>query len=668
MKNELISKCDVIIPIYNAPEWVKLCVYSLMINTDKKFLGKIFLMNDNSDETTSNCIQNLKKKYGDVIEIITNKQNLGFIKNVNKGLKETKGKYVLLLNSDCLVSKNTIEKLIHHMNADNKVGLVSPISNNAANVSLEIPEGFSYTQIDSILGEKFLGKSFDACTIVGNCLMISRECFLKTGYLDESYGMGYGEETDYQFKAMQKGFKAKIAIDTYVFHKAEASFGNSPQKQKRVESNRKLFFERWGNEYFKLSKEYGKNDPIEYVKNNLDESCWEPNIDSLFFLPQITQNSGGCHAVIDMVNYLIINGFNANILYEEIYDYKEIMLFTPLRWTAQNHFKARQILSTIWISTFRIFKLVEKLRIPLINYVQGYESYFENGAVYNSVSLTYKMADDLLTISQYLAKKIKKNFGYSLTVVTNGVNVDLYHKENIKLKPKSITFVIRENVMKGDYLVPEIISRLDNIFKGLDINLIFMSEYREIPSIKNNNLESIQGPLSRLEVLNILRDTDIYVDTSVNEGFGLLGLEAMSCGAVPIMSNSFGIDEYLKDNINGLLIKEVNNCDKYFEIISRVINNPEEWRRLKNEGSKTDNIFDYDKKIPEYISFLRKKREYKKKKYTTNERELLSERSYLPLDFKPKGLSIVEIVNKLIPIPVRNILKKIISWLYSLYD
>ena len=32
---------------------------------------------------------------------------------------------------------------------------------------------------------------------------------------------GYTEETDYQFQAMKNGFEAKVAIDTYVFHKAE---------------------------------------------------------------------------------------------------------------------------------------------------------------------------------------------------------------------------------------------------------------------------------------------------------------------------------------------------------------------------------------------------------------------------------------------------------------
>ena len=65
-------KCDVIIPVYKAPEWVKLCVYALFANTDQKVLNKVYLINDCDDEFTSNCLNNLKTKYGNKI-IIKNK-------------------------------------------------------------------------------------------------------------------------------------------------------------------------------------------------------------------------------------------------------------------------------------------------------------------------------------------------------------------------------------------------------------------------------------------------------------------------------------------------------------------------------------------------------------------------------------------------------------------
>ena len=50
MKDKILNnkKCDIIVPIYNSPEWVKLCIYSLIKNTPKECINKIILMNDNS--------------------------------------------------------------------------------------------------------------------------------------------------------------------------------------------------------------------------------------------------------------------------------------------------------------------------------------------------------------------------------------------------------------------------------------------------------------------------------------------------------------------------------------------------------------------------------------------------------------------------------------------
>ena len=66
-----------------------------------------------------------KEKYGNVIQIETNEKNLGFVKNVNKGLKlsmkDEDSDCVLLLNTDCLLSKNTIPKLMEHINKNNKI-------------------------------------------------------------------------------------------------------------------------------------------------------------------------------------------------------------------------------------------------------------------------------------------------------------------------------------------------------------------------------------------------------------------------------------------------------------------------------------------------------------------------------------------------------------------
>ena len=87
------NKCDVIIPVYNAPEWVKLCVYAVFKNNTDDVLNKVIIMNDNSNEETRNLLKNLKNKYGDKLQVVTNEQNLGFVKNCNKGFEYVESEF-----------------------------------------------------------------------------------------------------------------------------------------------------------------------------------------------------------------------------------------------------------------------------------------------------------------------------------------------------------------------------------------------------------------------------------------------------------------------------------------------------------------------------------------------------------------------------------------------
>jgi GT2 family glycosyltransferase len=667
------DKCDVIIPIYNAPEWVKLCVYSVFINTPQEYLGKVLLMNDNSDSNTVELLYNLKDKYPEKIEIISNEANLGFVKNSNKGIANSHAEYLLLLNSDCLISKNTIPKLISHLKKNKNIGLISPVASNAANLTLEIFEGFSYTQMDALLEKKFKGMNFDAVTIVGNCLMITRECINRVGLLDEAYGMGYGEETDYQFKAMEKGFQAKVAIDTYVYHHKEASFGHSKQKEEKVAQNRKLFFERWGDIYDELLKVYSENDPIEYIKKNLTEEDKQISIDTLFFLPVIFQNAGGCHMVVDIVNYLVINGEKANILYSVIQDYHETMLFKPIPEYRIEEILVKQIVATIWITSYIARRFAATKKIPLINFVQGNENYFENGLVTNYVDLTYKIADYSLTISTYLYNRLRDMNIENVEVIKNSVNYDLLSHVNKSRKAKRVTFILRDNIMKGDFILLDIIKQLDKKVSGLEFNVVYLNERTQIPNVRNNKIIKVQGPISRLRMTDLLKNTDIYVDASLNEGFGLIALEAMVCGAVPIASNSFGNLDYMHNGKNGFLIEEINNVDKYVEKIVEIIENREIYSSMKEKCREVCREFDIDLAIKKYIEYFS----------ATKERVLKTEYSKVEIDLideienkilVPSGhlvardKRILYRISPLIPQKVKSLLKPIITYLYNMYE
>lgn len=663
-----MKKCDVIIPVYKSPEWVKLCVYSLFINTKEEVLNKVYLINDCNDAFTINCLNNLKEKYGKKIEILQNEKNLGFIKTTNRGLKVSKADYALLLNTDCLISKGTIEKMINHCENDHSIGLICPISSNAANLTLDMFKGFNYSMMNSLLEKKFKGLLFDACTVVGNCLLISKECLENTGYLDEAYGTGYGEETDYQFKAMSKGFKAKVCIDTYVFHKSEVSFGTSKEKQERLAKNRDLFFSRWGKEYHDLLAKYEKNDPIEYIKNNLSDEDLIPNLDTVIYLNGIIQNAGGVHVVVDMVNYLTINGQSINITYDIFGKYNEIMLFNPISSDTIEKVKIKKIVATIWSSVFSAKKIADKIKCKLVYFVQGNEVFFENGGAYGIVESSYNIPDSIFTISKYLQNNLKDTYNVESTLIENGINLDLIKNINTNSRVKMITIVLRNNVMKGDWLLLDVIKKIDNKYKNLDINVVYMNEYQEFPKITNNKLNKYLGPLSRNEVISILQESDLYIDASLNEGFGLTPLEAMAAGNVCIVSNSFGINDYMVNELNGYVINSVNDSNEYFAACSKLIDNANLFKKMKSENEKIISGFDYENRVPEYIDFFNKANKFKNtKKLDEYDKFILNSMTRQTAEVTQKKRKIYFLA-KLLPKFIKKPIKKIITLLYGCFN
>lgn len=663
-----MEKCDVIIPVYKSPEWVKLCVYALFKNTPDDVLGNVYLINDCNDDLTINLLNNLKEKYSKVI-VMQNEENLGFIKTTNRGLKESTSEYALLLNTDCIISNNTIPKLIKNMKIDKNIGLICPISNNAANLSLPMFKGFTYMQMNNLLEKKFGGKIFDACTIVGNCLMITRECLNKVGYLDEVYGMGYAEETDYQFKAMQKGFKAKVAIDTYVFHKAEVSFGNSQEKQECLDKNRDLFFKRWGRQYNELLSKYKKNNPIKYIENNLTDEDKKNEFNFLIYLIGLSQNAGGVHMSVDMINYLVINNIDCNLVYGFSKGYDEIMLFNPILINDLDKYKFKLIVSTLYLTTYLCKRIADKYNVPLIYFAQGYEPYFENGNDYAIAELSYKLPDKILTISDYLSFRYKDMFDQTSTIISNGINYDLLHKKNTSLKPKVITISLRNNYLKGDFILLDLIKKITKKYKDLEINIMYATKTIKFPFNDNKSIKinKYLGPLNRKEIANIFQQSDIFIDCSLTEGFGLMALEAMTAGNVAIVSNSGGINEYIDDGINGFIVNDVNNVYSYIKVLDKLLNDTNIYKEIKNNSLETIAKYDYDYIVEKYMKFFNEKTIKQEKTLSKEEKELYE--YVLNKIFKTKGTnslkSIAHKVLKKLPEGVKNKIKRVIEKLYN---
>jgi GT2 family glycosyltransferase/glycosyltransferase involved in cell wall biosynthesis len=226
---------DIIIPVYNALEDVKNCINSLYEHKTHDF--NIIVIDDCSDKDTEEYLQQESKNKG--FKLLRNKENLRFTKTVNRGFQESHGDYVVLLNSDTIVTPRWIEKILACFKSDEKIGIVGTLSNAASWQTVpvrddkkfggwlvnEIPEGYSVVEM-GMLVETISKKIYPKVPSVnGFCYVIKREVLDQNGTLDEEYfPTGYGEEDDFSIRAIDAGFKIAVADDTYIFHAKSKSY------------------------------------------------------------------------------------------------------------------------------------------------------------------------------------------------------------------------------------------------------------------------------------------------------------------------------------------------------------------------------------------------------------------------------------------------------------
>jgi glycosyltransferase involved in cell wall biosynthesis len=195
---------------------------------------------------------------------VTNARNLGFIGAVNRGFDETTGD-VVLLNSDTIVTRGWLRKMLECAASDERIATITPFSNNA--------EICSYPQMcgnhpwpadgDAELSNRALEMASrreyrNLPTAVGFCMFIRREALNAVGRFDERYGLGYGEENDFCRKLAAAGYRNVLLDDTFVAHVGNRSF--DAKKAALVEANSRLLISRYP-DYPKLVQDFIAADP-----------------------------------------------------------------------------------------------------------------------------------------------------------------------------------------------------------------------------------------------------------------------------------------------------------------------------------------------------------------------------------------------------------------------
>lgn len=247
------SLTSIILLAYNQLTFTKLCIESVLANTDAPF--ELILVDNGSTDGTGEYFRALQTQ-DERVRVILNPKNQGFALGCNQGAALARGEFVLFLNNDTLVPRGWLGRLQAHFERASDLGAVGAVSNCVSgpqqlpSVPVENhPEAFSAIMAfaDQVAQEK-AGQGFELGRLVGFCLMLRRSVLDLIGGFDSQFGIGNFEDDDFCLRIQAAGFRTWVAQDVYVHHFGSRTFAalGAAAYSGTIEEGWRRFKVKWG--------------------------------------------------------------------------------------------------------------------------------------------------------------------------------------------------------------------------------------------------------------------------------------------------------------------------------------------------------------------------------------------------------------------------------------
>ena len=223
-----MMKLSVVIVNYNVRQYLTACLDSVAIALDG-IEGEVFVVDNNSSDDSVDFVS----RHYPWVHLINNKENLGFSKANNIAIRQSVGEYVLLLNPDTLVDKETFKGVLQFMDLHpeaggagvkmyNGDGTIAPESRRAVPtpfVAARKMLGFTKSYYMSYLS---WDEAAQIQVVSGAFFMIRRKALEQVGLLDEDFFM-YGEDIDLSYRLLKGGWQNWYLPYSIIHYKGQST-------------------------------------------------------------------------------------------------------------------------------------------------------------------------------------------------------------------------------------------------------------------------------------------------------------------------------------------------------------------------------------------------------------------------------------------------------------
>ncbi len=232
---------SIIVTNYRNPSLLKICLDSVL-----KYANEIAYELIVVDGETQEDTEMMMREDYPAVKFFPFQENVGFQALIKKGIEESMGKYLLILNGDIIVTPDSIGKMLARIKEDEKVGMLGP-KLLSFDGTLQYSCFRFYHLITIIYRRTFLGrfafakkhldwflmKDYDHNTeknvdwLMGSALILTRQAVEKVGLMDPGYFM-YMEDVDWCRRFWENGYRVvyyPLAVMHHYHGKASAKGG-----------------------------------------------------------------------------------------------------------------------------------------------------------------------------------------------------------------------------------------------------------------------------------------------------------------------------------------------------------------------------------------------------------------------------------------------------------
>lgn len=230
----MLPSVDILIVNWNSGTLLLECIRSINNAVQNTFiLNRVVVIDNASNDGSLDNLENINLP----LTIIRNAQNFGFAKACNQGTQASEADYLLFLNPDTLLFKNSLNEPVAFMQeiGNEFIGIIGiqliDENNNVSRTCSRFPNAFSSVYmslgLDKLFPKIFPGhfmtewdhqESKVVDQVMGAFFFIRRNLFERLNGFDERFFV-YFEDLDFSLRAKKLSYKIYYLSSAQVFHK-----------------------------------------------------------------------------------------------------------------------------------------------------------------------------------------------------------------------------------------------------------------------------------------------------------------------------------------------------------------------------------------------------------------------------------------------------------------